>query len=81
MSSYAYIFSFQIQLTSNDWALMPKVIEILKPIYDCSLEAEKDNCSVSDIIPLTKVMKKEILKVDEKGIGTFKKEILDQLKR
>ncbi|KAG0694223.1 Zinc finger BED domain-containing protein 4 [Chionoecetes opilio] len=69
------------KLTPNDWDLIPKVIALLGPIYASSLSAESDTASVSDIIPLTKMMKIEIQRVSQSGIGTMKDALLNQIDR
>ena len=71
----------QAKLTPNDWDLLPKVIKLLKPIYEATLAAEKETSCISDIIPLAKKMKIQVERVTESGIGTMKSESLKQFAR
>jgi hypothetical protein len=71
----------QAKLTPNDWDLLPKVIKLLKPLYEATLAAEKETSCISDIIPLAKKIKIQVERVTESGIGTMKSELLKQLGR
>ena len=42
------------QLSPHDWDLLDKTLSILKPAFVCTKEAESENCSISDVIPLVK---------------------------
>lgn len=42
-------------------------------------EAEGDNCSISDVIPLVKKLIYEISNVTSSGIGTFKSSLLAEM--
>ena len=61
-----------IKLTPNDWDLIPKLMNLLKPVYQATLLAEKEHACISDVIPITKRMIMEIKNVHEFGIGTTK---------
>jgi hypothetical protein len=60
---------------------MTKVINILKPVFVATKEAEGDNACIADVIPLLKKLYYEIDNVAHVGIGTFKASIQRQLKR
>ena len=73
--------NIEYQLTPNDWMLIPKVIRLLKPFADATLDAEDEYACISDTIPLFKKIFYELNAIDEFGINTMKNEMIVQLKR
>ena len=69
------------QLTPNDWMLIPKVIKLLKPFADATLDAEYENACISDTIPLIKKIYYELNAIQEMGIGTMKSELVVHMNR
>ena len=69
------------QLNPNDWMLIPKVIRLLKPFSDATLDAEHEYACISDTIPLIKKIFYELNAIDEFGIGTMKNEMVVQMNR
>lgn len=61
--------------------LIPKVIRLLKPFSDATLDAEHEYACISDTIPLIKKIFYELNAIDEFGIGTMKNEMVVQMNR
>ena len=71
----------EYQPNPNDWMLIPKVIRLLKPFSDATLDAEHEYACISDTIPLIKKIFYELNVIDEFGIGTMKTEMVVQMNR
>ena len=69
------------QLSPHDWDLLDKTLSILKPAFVCTKEAESENCSISDVIPLVKKLNFQVESVVVSGIGTFKSLIKLEMKK
>ena len=67
------------QLSPTDWDLIMKSIKILKPFLDTTNESEGDHSLLSEVIPMVTMLKKEIGRINEVGVGTMKREALQQL--
>lgn len=68
-------------MTPSDWELMPKVIELLEPVLAASQVAEREAASISEIIPLTNKLRREIERCDGAKVGTMKESLLEQIKK
>ena len=73
--------NIEYQLTPNDWMLIPKVINLLKPFADARLDAEYENACISDTIPLIKKIYYELNAIHQIGFGTMKSELVVQMNR
>ncbi|KAI6648540.1 Zinc finger BED domain-containing protein 4-like [Oopsacas minuta] len=73
--------NIEYQLTPNDWMLIPKVICLLKPFVDATLDAEHGYTCISDTILFIKKIFYELNAIDEFRINTIKNEMIVQLKR
>ena len=73
--------NIEYQLTPNDWMLIPKVINLLKPFADVTLDAEHENDCISDTIPLIEKIYYELNAIHQIGIGTMKSELGLQMNR
>ena len=80
-SDTALGLSAREQMSPYNWELVGKALAILKPAYIATKEAEGDNTSVSDVIPLVTKLIYEINNVEHTGIGTFKATWLNEIKR
>ena len=64
------IMNIEYQLTPNDWMLILKVINLLKPFADATLDAEYEEAFISDTIPLIKKIYYELNAIHQWCIGS-----------
>ena len=69
------------QMSPSDWDLTSKSLKILKPFVEVTKEAEGDHALLSEVIPMVNMLKSEINRINEIGIGKLKSEVLAQLNK
>ena len=56
-------------------------MNLLKPLADATVECEGEHATLSEAIPHLKIIRLELKKLSEAGIGTMRKELEEQLDR
>ena len=77
--SYEADNAFESSLTSSQWRLMGKVVQVLKIFLDASLQIQKANSLLSEVLPTAKALKKGIQASCEGvdfGVRTLKQNLI-----
>ena len=64
------------QLTPNDLMLIPRIINLLRPFANATLNAEYENTFISDTVPLIKKIYYQLNAIHQIGIGTMRIELV-----
>ncbi|XP_045466315.1 zinc finger BED domain-containing protein 4-like [Harmonia axyridis] len=70
-------------LTYSEWELVKNILNILRPFEEITKTASKEQCCISEVIPLVVTLKEYLSKEGPifAGVGTMKNELLTSLER
>merc|ERR1719430_2319032 len=72
-----------VKFSHSQVDLLKRVCHVLEPFYEATLQLSNDSSCISEVIPIVTQLKESLSKVseDERGVKTFKKDLLASIER